>query len=106
MSPGAVIKALATRGAGAIKARRILDEAFKKLQQRIAGMFGGGRGGSGPAKGGALRRSVGVVLGGCLLVWGLMGFYQLDEQERAVVLRFGEYHCHADAGSAVESAAH
>ena len=24
-----------------------LDEAFKKLQQRLAGMFGGGRGGSG-----------------------------------------------------------
>lgn len=26
------------------------------------------------------------------MVWGLMGFYQLDEQERAVVLRFGKYH--------------
>ena len=35
---------------------------------------------------------IGVVFGGALLVWGLMGFYQLDEQERAVVLRFGEYH--------------
>jgi membrane protease subunit HflK len=33
-----------------------------------------------------------MVLGGVLLVWGLMGFYQLDEQERAIVLRFGEYH--------------
>lgn len=71
-----------------------LDEAFKKLQQSIAGLFGGGgrRGGSGPAKGGASNALVGVVLGGVLAVWGLMGFYQLDEQERAVVLRFGEYH--------------
>ena len=66
-----------------------LDEAFKKLQQSIAGLFGGGgrRGGGGPAKGGASNALVGVVLGGVLAVWGLMGFYQLDEQERAVVLR-------------------
>ena len=71
-----------------------LDEAFKKLQQSIAGLFGGGgrRGGGGPAKGGASNAVVGVVLGGVLALWGLMGFYQLDEQERAVVLRFGEYH--------------
>ena len=71
-----------------------LDEAFKKLQQSIAGLFGGGgrRGGGGPAKGGASNALVGVVLGGVLALWGLMGFYQLDEQERAVVLRFGEYH--------------
>ena len=69
-----------------------LDEAFKKLQKSIAGMFSGGRGGSGPAKGGLSSALLGVVFGGILLVWGLMGFYQLDEQERAVVLRFGEYH--------------
>ncbi|MDA0630886.1 MAG: FtsH protease activity modulator HflK, partial [Proteobacteria bacterium] len=28
---------------------------------------------------------------GVVTVWALMGFYQLDEQERAIVLRFGEY---------------
>ena len=28
-----------------------LDEAFKKLQQRLSGMFGGGRGGSGSVPG-------------------------------------------------------
>lgn len=69
-----------------------LDEAFKKLQQSIAGLFGGGRRGSGPAKGGMSSALLGMVLGGVVMVWGLMGFYQLDEQERAVVLRFGEYH--------------
>ena len=69
-----------------------LDEALKKLQQSIAGLFGGGRRGSGPAKGGRSSALLGMVLGGVLMVWGLMGFYQLDEQERAVVLRFGEYH--------------
>ena len=69
-----------------------LDEAFKKLQQSIAGLFGGGRRGSGPAKGGMSSALLGMILGGIVMVWGLMGFYQLDEQERAVVLRFGEYH--------------
>jgi membrane protease subunit HflK len=69
-----------------------LDEAFKKLQQQIAGLFGGGRRGGGPAKGGVSGALLGVIFGGILMVWGLMGFYQLDEQERAVVLRFGKYH--------------
>ena len=69
-----------------------LDEAFKKLHLSIAGLFGGGRRGSGPAKGGMSSALLGMVLGGIVMVWGLMGFYQLDEQERAVVLRFGEYH--------------
>jgi len=34
---------------------------------------------------------VGVLAAGALLVWGLMGFYQVDQQERGVVLRFGKY---------------
>jgi membrane protease subunit HflK len=35
---------------------------------------------------------LGVIAAGALLIWGLMGFYQVDQQERAVVLRFGKYH--------------
>ncbi len=68
-----------------------LDEALKKLQERFGGLFGGRSGGGGGGAGisGAL---LGVVAAGALLIWGLMGFYQIDEQERAVVLRFGEYH--------------
>ena len=69
-----------------------LDEAFKKLQQQFASLFGGGKRGGGPAKGGLSGALMGVIFGGILMVWGLMGFYQLDEQERAVVLRFGKYH--------------
>ncbi|MEE4203148.1 MAG: FtsH protease activity modulator HflK [Halieaceae bacterium] len=69
-----------------------LDEALKKLQQRLGGLFGGK--GGGPAGGGGQLSGalLGVVAAGALLIWGLMGFYQLDEQERAVVLRFGRYH--------------
>lgn len=70
-----------------------LDEALKKLQQRLGGLFGGGgsgRGGSGG--GGKISGTVlGLVLAGAVVVWGLMGFYQVDEQERGVVLRFGEF---------------
>ncbi|MFV0477861.1 MAG: FtsH protease activity modulator HflK [Parahaliea sp.] len=69
-----------------------LDEALKKLQESLGGLFGK-RGGSGSGSGGGLSRPLVIVLlAGLLLIWGLMGLYQLDEQERAVVLRFGKYH--------------
>jgi len=66
-----------------------LDEALKKLQQRLGGLFGGRSGGGGG--GGLSGALLGVIVTGVVTVWALMGFYQLDEQERAVVLRFGEY---------------
>ncbi len=73
-----------------------LDEALKKLQEKLGGLFGG-RGGAGKSGGGGGGASISgslllVILAGALLVWGLMGFYQIDEQERAVVLRLGKYH--------------
>jgi membrane protease subunit HflK len=72
-----------------------LDEALKKLQEKLNGIFGG-KGGSGGGRsgggGGISFAFLGVIIAGALLVWGLMGFYQIDEQERAVVLRFGKYH--------------
>ena len=71
-----------------------LDEALKKLQEKIGGLFGGGGGGSGggvsaPTISGGLLL---VIATGALVVWALFGFYQVDQQERAVVLRFGKYH--------------
>ena len=70
-----------------------LDEALKRLQERFGGLFGGGKGGgsSSGGGGGIPAALLGVIFAGALLVWGLMGFYQVDEQERAVVLRFGKY---------------
>ena len=71
-----------------------LDEALKKLQQRLSGLCGGrgsGGGGSAGSGGGLSGALLGVVAAGAVTVWALMGFYQLDEQERAIVLRFGEY---------------
>ena len=71
-----------------------LDEALKKLQDRLGGIFGGkGSSGGGSGGGGGIPTALlGVLAAGGLLVWGLMGFYQIDQQERGVVLRFGKYH--------------
>jgi membrane protease subunit HflK len=70
-----------------------LDEAFKKLQDNLGRMFGGGGQSSGAQGGGSspIRSSlIGLVLVGALVVYGLMGVYTLDEQERGVVLRLGK----------------
>lgn len=67
-----------------------LDEAFRKLQKSLSDMFGGksSGGGNGSAKlGGGMFALFGLVL---VLVWGAMGVYTVDQQERGVVLRFGE----------------
>ncbi len=69
-----------------------LDDALRKLQAQLAGIFGG-RGGSGGGSGSggvAINPrilAIGIVV--VLLVYGFAGFYQVDEGERAVVFRFG-----------------
>ena len=70
-----------------------LDEALKKLQEKLGGIFGGSSGSGGSSGGGAVFSGAlfGVLVLAALVVWGLMGFYQIDQQERAVVLRFGKY---------------
>jgi membrane protease subunit HflK len=70
-----------------------LDEALKKLQEKLNGLFGG-KPGAGSGAGGSLpgRSLIGVLFAGVVVIYGALGFYQLDEQERAVVLRLGRYH--------------
>lgn len=69
-----------------------LDEALKKLQERLNAIFGGKRGGgnSGSDRGGSGMLFV-VALVAVALIYGALGFYQVDQQERAVVLRLGRY---------------
>lgn len=71
-----------------------LDEALKRLQQKFGGFFGGGSGGG---KGGSASLII-VVLIVAAIAWALTGLYQIDEQERGVVLRFGKYHSTATPG--------
>ncbi|MCV6604488.1 MAG: FtsH protease activity modulator HflK [Porticoccaceae bacterium] len=65
-----------------------LDEALQKLKERFGGLFGGSGGNGGKGVSGAL---VGVVIGALLVIWGLMGFYQIDAKEQAVILRLGKF---------------
>ena len=72
-----------------------LDEALRKLQDQLNGLFGG-RSGGGSSKGaGGL---IGILAIIAVTVWGLMGLTQIGEQERAVVLRLGEYNRTAQPG--------
>lgn len=75
-----------------------LDEALKKFQEKLGGIFGGG-GSGGSSQGGGLSGSALVfILVIVAVVYGLFGFYQVNEQEKAVVLRFGVYSTTAGAG--------
>lgn len=65
-----------------------LDEAFKKLQAQLSGIFGGGSGG-GSGGGGINLRMFGFILVGLAVVYGFLGLYQVDQGERGVVFRFG-----------------
>lgn len=68
-----------------------LDEALKKLQEKLGGIFGGKSGGSG----GSSAKGVGGLLLGVFVIAALFyvvsGFYQVDAKERAVVLRLGAF---------------
>lgn len=73
-----------------------LEEALKKFQDKLGGIFGGSRSGSGSGSGSGGRgipmNLIALVLVGLLIFWGAMGFYKVDEQERGVILRLGRYH--------------
>ncbi|MEP6159841.1 MAG: FtsH protease activity modulator HflK [Halieaceae bacterium] len=76
-----------------------LDEAMRKVRQQLSGIFGGG--GSGSGGGGSSAVSGGLfvtLLVVAAIIWGLMGFYTIDEQERGVVLRLGKYHSTVQPG--------
>lgn len=68
-----------------------LDEAFRKLQESLGGIFGGGKRGTSDSSGGGLGMlGIGLLL--LLALWLWNAVYIVDEQEQAVVLRFGKYY--------------
>jgi len=83
-----------------------LDEALRKLQDKMNDIFGGsgkkqgpGHGGGGDGSGSAGGSGffwLVLVLAG--LFWAGMGFYTVDQQERGVVLRLGKFYEVVDPG--------
>ena len=69
-----------------------LDEIIRKTFGRFLGGGGGGRGGSSSSGGGSSAAFVvGVVVVVLVLFYFVQGIGIVNEQERAVVLRFGEF---------------
>lgn len=70
-----------------------LDEALRKLQDSLNGIFGGKKSsgsGNGSAAGGL--GLIGIALAVLTALWLYSAVYVVDEQEQAVVLRFGKYY--------------
>lgn len=69
-----------------------LDEAFRKLQDSLNGIFGGKKNTreNGQGQGGWGLLGIGAVL--LLAVWLWNAVYIVDAQEQAVILRLGKYH--------------
>ena len=73
-----------------------LDELWRRLNQRLNGLFGNknaGGGGDGFPSGGMAGGGnlLGLLIGALVLVWVASGFYIVDTGQRGVVLRFGKY---------------
>lgn len=70
-----------------------LDEAIKQFGDRVRGAFGGGGNGknAGGKNSGGTGPIVGLVLAIAFVVWALAGVYQVNEQERGIVLRLGKF---------------
>lgn len=67
-----------------------LDEAFRKLQESLNGIFGGGKKRDGAQGGGFGLLGIGLLV--LLAVWLWNAVYIVDAQEQAVILRLGKYH--------------
>ncbi len=79
-----------------------LDAMVRDLQRKLAGLFGGGgRGSRGNGTGRPRDGGKGIATTVILLVvaaFALRGLYMVDDAERGVVLRFGEFHAIALPG--------
>ena len=76
-----------------------LDEVVRKLQEKLGGLFGGGKQPSGGGGGGGMGLKlpkggsigIGVIVGILVVLWLASGIYIVDPAERGVELRFGAY---------------
>ncbi len=78
-----------------------LDAIVRNIQNRLRGLFGGGKGGGGGAKvsmGKAGGIGIGVIIVIVIGLWLLSGFYVVKQAERGVILRFGKLQDVTEAG--------
>jgi len=74
-----------------------LDEAIRSLQEKLGKIFGGGGGGGDgrspdQSSSGKPMTSMGIIAAGAIvLLWGISGFYIVDEGNHGVETRFGKY---------------
>ena len=72
-----------------------LDEAFKKLQRKIANAMSGKRGDSSSTGGDGSNLGLGIMVSVIMLIalvfWALSGIFIVGAAEQAAVLRFGKY---------------
>ena len=79
-----------------------LDEIVRNIQNKLSGLFGGGKGGGGGGRGIGIFKAGGIGLGvivtGLVALWLLSGLYIVKQAERGVVLRFGKLQEVTEAG--------
>jgi len=79
-----------------------LDAIVRDLQRKLSGLLGGRGSGNGASNGGTGRRASGGLLSSALMllvaVWAFTGFYQVNDAERGIVLRFGAFQNIAQPG--------
>ena len=86
------------------KDRPDLEETLRRMQERFKRKDGGGNSGGGSGGGfGRGGRGFGatgliIILAIGIVGWLFTGIYQVNEQERAVVLRFGTFHRYEEPG--------
>ena len=66
-----------------------IDEALRKLKEKFSSFGGGGSGGDSFGTGGKSLATAALTI--LLLLWAMLGAYQIDEKEQAIVLRLGKY---------------
>ena len=71
-----------------------LDQVIKNIQNKLTGLFGGGKrggdGGGGGSGGNVSGFGIGLVAGVALLLWLVSGWYVIQQGERGVLLKFGQ----------------
>ncbi len=81
-----------------------LDDIVRQIQEKLRGIFGmsgGGSGQEGAGQGGSgnsLSFGIGAIALVVAVLWGASGFYTIDQADRGVVTRFGEYVETTEAG--------